>query len=184
MSIRPIPTTYRGHRFRSRLEARYAVFFERAGIQALYEHQGFMIGDRSYLPDFYLPALGWWIEVKGTESELDYELMRVAPEYLPDGALLILGPLPGAPEGGNWAWNGLVVEDDGDGPFTCGNWWEFHDGGIVPATETSCAPPSQTDDDGWLIPALNMAGDAPARIVDAYRSARSARFEHGEEGAA
>jgi hypothetical protein len=39
--ILPIETLYRGYRFRSRLEARWAVFFDVAGIPWQYEVEGF-----------------------------------------------------------------------------------------------------------------------------------------------
>lgn len=187
MSIDPIPTTYRSCRFRSRLEARWAVFFDRAGVEWQYEPQGFMVRNRPYLPDFYLRS-GTWVEVKGAEDDLDHDLMEAAPACLPGQRLLILGPVPEAPSGGNWAWLGLYADlPPGESELvTFDSWWEFGDGGLLkPARETSCPPPfSCGDDDGWLEPALNMVGDVPPRIVDAYRAARSARFEHGESGAA
>ena len=37
MDIKPIETVYNGYRFRSRLEARWAVFFDAAGIEYEYE---------------------------------------------------------------------------------------------------------------------------------------------------
>ena len=60
--IKPIETVYNGYRFRSRLEARWAVFFDAAGIKYQYESEGFEVnpyGDTPirYLPDFYLPVL-------------------------------------------------------------------------------------------------------------------------------
>ncbi len=38
--MKAIETVYRGYRFRSRLEARWAVFFDEAGIDWRYEHEG------------------------------------------------------------------------------------------------------------------------------------------------
>lgn len=64
--IQAIETTYQGYRFRSRLEARWAIFFDALGIEWMYEYQGFeMPNGRRYLPDFYLPELDVWFEVKG-----------------------------------------------------------------------------------------------------------------------
>ena len=51
--------------YRSRLEARWAVFFRAAGIEALYETEGFDLPSDYYLPDFYLVDLGAWFELKG-----------------------------------------------------------------------------------------------------------------------
>jgi hypothetical protein len=188
MTIKPIQTTYRGHRFRSRLEARWAMFFHRAGVDWHYETQGFMVGGRPYLPDFYLPATGTWVEVKGAEAELDHDLMEAAPTCLPgEGSpqFLILGPMPEAPEGGNWAWLGFSAETFDGEQIVLDGWWQFGDGGLLEhAAETSCAPPFSAGGDEWLSPALNMAGEVPPRFIDAYRAARSARFEHGESGGA
>ena len=39
-TIKPIETIYNGYRFRSRLEARWAVFFDALNIQCLYETEG------------------------------------------------------------------------------------------------------------------------------------------------
>lgn len=64
-SIKPIETKYNGYRFRSRLEARWAVFFDAAGIEYQYEPEGFVLnGDIPYLPDFYLPEFNAYVEIK------------------------------------------------------------------------------------------------------------------------
>lgn len=75
---KPIETHYAGCKFRSRLEARWAVFFDTLRIQWRYEPEGFEIecrdGEtRRYLPDFWLPGLTTWVEVKGQidAAELD-----------------------------------------------------------------------------------------------------------------
>lgn len=63
--IKPIETSYSGYRFRSRLEARWAVYFDAMGIRWDYEVEGFDLGKFGYyLPDFYLPDAGFWVEVK------------------------------------------------------------------------------------------------------------------------
>lgn len=63
--VKPIETEYKGYRFRSRLEARWAVFFDEAGISYEYEPEGYEIGDGiKYLPDFYLPEYQLFIEIK------------------------------------------------------------------------------------------------------------------------
>ena len=66
MDLKPIETVYNGYRFRSRLEARWAVFFDTAGIKYEYEKEGFDLGKLGfYLPDFWLPDNNTWIEIKG-----------------------------------------------------------------------------------------------------------------------
>jgi len=66
--IRAIETTYSGYKFRSRLEARWAVFFDALQIVWQYEPEGYVLSDGThYLPDFYLPTFdydGMWAEVK------------------------------------------------------------------------------------------------------------------------
>ena len=117
MSIQPIQTRYAGHRFRSRLEARWAVFFDAMKIDWEYEPQGYTITDpwgresRAYLPDFHLPDLDVWAEVKGDPAGVDWALWGVAVDAasasgLPDSrhayggfgrpgsALLVLGNIP------------------------------------------------------------------------------------------
>ena len=66
-TIKPIETVYRGYRFRSRLEARWAVFFEAAGLRWEYEPEGFETPAGWYLPDFRITTAGGralWFEVK------------------------------------------------------------------------------------------------------------------------
>ena len=63
--LKAIETKYKGYRFRSRLEARWAVFFDASGIEWLYENEGFALGDSLfYLPDFWLPAHETFVEIK------------------------------------------------------------------------------------------------------------------------
>lgn len=124
MSIKAIETTYAGHRFRSRLEARWAVFFDALGIEWEYEPQGYEVGCTEmtmYLPDFRLPALDLWVEVKGDDTMIKWETLGRAVDtvgqtlprssdwkrYGQDGfgdggpALLVLGNIP--PAGSRWA---------------------------------------------------------------------------------
>ena len=63
--IKAIETRWNGYRFRSRLEARWAVFFEDLGTPWEYEPEGFDLGaDGLYLPDFYLQDIDAWVEIK------------------------------------------------------------------------------------------------------------------------
>ena len=63
--IKAIETKYKGYRFRSRLEARWAVFFDALNIKWEYELEGFNLGDLGYyLPDFWLSDFRVYAEVK------------------------------------------------------------------------------------------------------------------------
>ena len=50
--IKAIETEYDGHRFRSRLEARWAVFFNAVGLTYEYEIEGFEMDGTRYLRTF------------------------------------------------------------------------------------------------------------------------------------
>jgi len=54
--IKTISTEYNGILFKSRLESRWAKFFDIFSIPYEYESEGFQEGDKMYLPDFYLPT--------------------------------------------------------------------------------------------------------------------------------
>lgn len=69
--IKPIETKYNGYVFRSRLEARWAVFFDELNIEWEYEKEGYKLDDFSYLPDFWLPEYKYWLEVKGVSPTPD-----------------------------------------------------------------------------------------------------------------
>ena len=92
--IKAIETRYKGFRFRSRLEARWAVFLDTLGVKWEYEKEGYSLGDGVYyLPDFYLPDMTSWLEVKGRPFEMYDEtwqkaslLSANAGELLPVGA--------------------------------------------------------------------------------------------------
>lgn len=66
--FRAIETSYKGYKFRSRTEARWAIFFDAAGIEWQYELEGYRLGELGlYLPDFWLPKAKAFAEVKGQE---------------------------------------------------------------------------------------------------------------------
>jgi hypothetical protein len=79
--LKAIETHYKGYRFRSRLEARWAVFFDALKEEWRYEDEGYVLPSGLYLPDFYLPRMDCWIEVKGKppiqhEIELCEEIVQ------------------------------------------------------------------------------------------------------------
>lgn len=66
--LKPIETHWRGWRFRSRTEARWAVALTVAEIPFEYERQGFDLPSGWYLPDFWLSDRKQWLEIKGQEA--------------------------------------------------------------------------------------------------------------------
>ena len=92
--IRPINTRYSGYNFRSRTEARWAVFFDCIGWNWQYEREGFHLPSGPYLPDFYFPDFGGWAEVKGKEfTSIEKQKCK---ELSIDGSIVIL--LDGLPD--------------------------------------------------------------------------------------
>ncbi len=102
--IKAIETIYKGYRFRSRAEARWAFFMDRAGVLWTYENEGYDLDGIRYLPDFYLTKQECWLEVKGarpdrqsTEAEKARRLAaasgkmvfvisgEIGPDYVVDG---------------------------------------------------------------------------------------------------
>ena len=64
--IKSIETYYKGYLCRSRTEARWMVAFDKVDIKYEYEPEGFDLGKAGkYLPDFYLPQVDMYAEVKG-----------------------------------------------------------------------------------------------------------------------
>lgn len=165
--IKAIETEYAGCRFRSRLEARWAVFFDALRVQWEYEPQGYDIRGKAYLPDFWLPGSRLWVEVKGSEEALDVQLLvdAVIPHWglpaSPDGTavpdvsragdrMLILGPIPRKPGPDVWPhmpvhtvlsfWKGDVVAKAG---------WFTDDGGIRVESLTDAVIGNDSGDINW-----------------------------------
>jgi len=203
--IKPIETVYNGYRFRSRLEARWAVFFDAMGIRYEYEHEGFerhfseFEPPVRYLPDFYLPEYGIHAEVKGAYTwgqipQDDAERMYWMIDFngpLSNG-LIMLGHMPKPYEGGM--------------PAKCLDWafWKNDHKSICYGYITSDYPdPSffqeihSDEAAGWINPkndfvlttaiypynerATNLfAPSEEYRTAKALCYAKQARFEHGE----
>jgi hypothetical protein len=211
--IAAIETRYAGCRFRSRLEARWAVFFDHLGIPWQYEPQGYLVDGKPYLPDFRLTECDTWVEVKGDSTGLDPELLERAAWTLPEATtkrgrgpqLLLLGPLPrplspvaaerriGRPwihmSGGDWGWQGWSIEGPPEQREMSCQWWGFgmyhHNRRPWWLGETSSATPRDYHRSGDSLASwLVPAHDGTEQGASAaYAAALSARFEHGESGA-
>lgn len=176
-NAKAIETIYNGYRFRSRLEARWAVFFDTAGIKYEYEKEGFDLGDAGYyLPDFWLPELDMWVEVKGdipTEHEM-IKLDKLCDAKGTGGAFL--SKIPYIKNG--WDYDEVTTWDVSDGtgdvPYLFNKCPEcerlqFHFEGRL----RGCT--CYRDIDGKV---CKIHKD----IIEAYTKAKQARFEHGENG--
>lgn len=180
--MRAIETTYRGCRFRSRLEARWAVALDAAEIAWAYELEGFVLADgRHYLPDFYLSEVNAFVEIKPTaprRSEL--ELARLLAEGSGRNVYLFGGEIPwfdryGRLEPRTWAVLvdrvGRLTEDEDHWLTRCpgcqklGLEFEGRWGRIA----CGCRDKSE------------RASSHDERIIAGYYSGRMARFEHGEQ---
>lgn len=92
---RAIQTRYAGYHFRSRLESRWAVFFDAIKQPWEYEKEGYHLPSGMYLPDFWLPRFECWLEVKGKEpTNLERKLCGELAYGLNTPVLLAIG-LPG-----------------------------------------------------------------------------------------
>lgn len=117
--IKAIETVYNGHRFRSRLEARWAVFFDALMIKWEYEPEGYKTPDGNYLPDFLLPdawvrssVQGVFFEVKPPGHEdMHWPLWYVA-DQLDKGAMLAVG------------FDFMGSRDD-EGLYQIAPWWDY-----------------------------------------------------------
>lgn len=157
--IKAIETVYNGYKFRSRLEARWAVFFDAAGIRYEYETQGFELEDGTrYLPDFYLPDFDLFVEVKGDRPGAKKDIERCASMIEwggPIKALMILSDVPGrCTDGGLWHFPVLYYSVKNGG--VCSGWFFFYAGdeGEPPYGDISGANyprPYRFDEDGTIL---------------------------------
>lgn len=94
-----VPTRYKNVQMRSRLEARWAAFFDAIGIAWRYEPELFKLKSGSYCPDF---RLQWpsghaiWAEVKPTEEVITARDRARYADFSENRILLLLDGLPAA----------------------------------------------------------------------------------------
>jgi hypothetical protein len=113
-----LETVWQGYRFRSRLEARWAIFFSRLGIEFDYEPQGFSLPSGCYLPDFWLPQVHMWAEVKpGRFTQREQKLCEELVLTTGHPVLMLVGP-PNFRE-----YHALCPGFDGEGPAPEGEVW-------------------------------------------------------------
>lgn len=198
MTPRAIETVYAGHRFRSRLEARWAVFFDTLNIPWEYEPEGFELPSGRYLPDFWLPGIGWY-EVKGPEpTDREWHLIWEFGNATNDFVHTAVGPIPydtnNIGRSQNPTTQPWLIHRTGDHDYAwCVCPWcgaiglEYEARGSRICTDrkgNQKHDPVRDDPTTRFTGRLSdkgYTGDHPL-IQAAYIAARSARFEHGETG--
>lgn len=161
MTIKAIETRYAGCHFRSRLEARWAVFFDHMKIEWQYEPQGFELPSGRYLPDFKVSTLlredddrKTWIEVKGQRATTsERNKAEELALHTGDPVIMLEGDIPRSPSHAvGFSLTGVIygISALNVNPLR-GNW----------ATDL------------WV---------SGSGLEDALTAARSARFEHGQSG--
>ena len=93
-SIVALPTYYGGVKFRSGLEARWAMYFDLINVEWRYEDEGYELPSGRYLPDFWLPVAGMHAEVKPDSgfSLLEVTRCRQLSAMTRSPAVLLDGP--------------------------------------------------------------------------------------------
>jgi hypothetical protein len=83
-----------GVTFRSRLEYHWSVFLTTAGIPWEYEVRVFSEqGQRGYLPDFYLPEMKTWLEIKPTwPNDTEIEKAKMLTRLTGETMYFLVGP--------------------------------------------------------------------------------------------
>lgn len=90
---------YRGYEMRSHSETVWARFMDALRVRWIYEPQSIETRHGWYLPDFYLPACGMYLEVKGPSPSLA-EIEKAADAEARTGRPVVFGH--GGVQGGHW----------------------------------------------------------------------------------
>lgn len=195
MTIKAIETRYAGCRFRSRLEARWAVFFDTAGLEWQYEPEGFDLPSGWYLPDFRVKGMtassstgelmATWVEIKPGPYPEPGEVWVGHNKLLRNAERDILDP--------RWIDLAEAFREKEESVFILRDLWRpgqppfrvqhlMHVNCISPSCEP-CLSGNLShvvldDRPGhWFATDDSLAG---MRCRKAFEAATSARFEHGE----
>jgi hypothetical protein len=184
--VQALETEYAGHYFRSRLEARWAVFFDALGIPWEYEAERYQLPSGKYLPDFWLPRQEMFYEVKGVPPTDAY---RTLLEELAQGTghrlILAVGSIPSPDrfeigEPGSEFW--LEATDVLETHVMWAGWQAWCQCPTCGAFDVQLEGRYSSSYCGCHAES-GKASAVTAAVLAAFRSARSARFEHGQSGA-
>lgn len=199
--VTPIPTRYAGCHFRSRLEARWAVFFDAIDQPWTYEPEGFETPAGRYLPDFFLPDQGVWVEIKGgsfTKRDKDRAMYFAEDCWQNNQRYRVLigdiprGPMAGLPLPGIKAliyrpvFLPLIGSSAADGPDET-EWLNrvanFSKSDALPFVKPGLFKHLHRDMRALIESFWAPAVHNEAHLTTALTAARSARFEFGQKGA-
>lgn len=203
-AIKPIETVYKGYRFRSRLEARWAVFFDTIHAQWEYEPEGFMLEDGNmYLPDFLVHNVRGmgakdkrqgddiYVEIKGVLDNYDLHKIELFSNHKP---IIIFGQIPDYGYTGSY-WEDAMVEYKGkirkaqvlmDGywyyNFSKDNNEHFYNLEFSKFRDYYWAEPKAGKGGGLVLDYPDDPYDFVDNVltIEGYSEAKRARFEHGE----
>lgn len=186
VEVKPIETIYNGYRFRSRAEARWAVFFDALSIEYYYEPEAMSLpGAQRYLPDFYLPASDTFFEVKGIMNELD---RRKISAVLKSGRQIAVGyPDMSFQSCECWGDGNYSLDDKSESwLIQCEKCGELHFIGTQGSWECRCCGFYDGDrgfevccSGDWTI--NKACRNLPyGTVLEAFDKARRARFEYGD----
>jgi hypothetical protein len=165
--MKAIETWFGGVLHRSRLEARWAVVFDRLGIITEYEPEGFTHGEECYLPDFRLVETGDFVSIKPDRRSVNPEewMKEIRWQGIFAEAGTVLWIIAGQPQVGKYQ---LLSPLEGEFRF---------------ADCRLCSGTSYTDDGGsWGEIGKHSCGShdrnptEDTRIRSAFRAAMAERF--------
>jgi len=176
MAIKAIDTVYNGYRFRSRLEARWAVFFDHMGFEYQYELEGFDLDGIWYLPDFYLPKVKMWAEVKAGEFSYDeISKVKLLAKHT-NQPVLMLGGEPKAKPYWAWQWEEFEGKKEAfDNDYVLSNYCDYYQN-----ENRFFACTGLSDEEYWDKNHLYEIDVMCHDMKTAIYAAKQARFEYGE----
>ncbi|HEX8998353.1 MAG TPA: hypothetical protein VGB07_00550 [Blastocatellia bacterium] len=208
--MKAIETVYKGFKFRSRQEARWAVFFDALQVNWDYEPEGFDLGEIWYLPDFHLLDIAprTWVEIKKelpTDADEFNKILEKAiglSQHKKENVVVLFGnPYPGEYHMFFIGYSGdtdtLVIPNYREHPEIRVVFGESHCGAIsiavldtnegeVPVSiriRNATKPcPNPSNCRMWLFTGVNEMSQKSPDLWAALMKARQARFEHGQSG--
>lgn len=190
-SVKAIQTEYNGFKFRSRTEARWAIFFDALGVKWEYELEGYDVGDGLYyLPDFVLHDVkvkhiqehtfpNLFVEIKGVLNDTDAKKINRFSDawnyYYQDGQaerpIIVFGEIPQE----NYISRIFDAHNE-----SCNKPVTLYDLGDIDCDINYTAVPTAVGNGKGMV----LFGEDYCEHDDetecAFKIARQARFEHGE----